>query len=104
VTTFVGQVLHGPARFFLLAYIGTPINENVARNDMGLHTSGDVKRAAVEQGVGVERLDDFVRNFHMKNAYMKREAAFESCMRLEKNAAFGSSFGEIPPRELTDHL
>jgi len=71
---------------------------------MGLHTSGDVKSAAVEQGVPSERLDDFVRTFHMKNSYMKPDDAFASCMREEKNAAYAGGYGQIPPRQLTDHL
>ncbi len=71
---------------------------------MGLYTSGDVKSAAIEQGVPSERLDDFVRNFHMKNSYMKADDAFASCMREEKNVPFGDGYGQIPPRKLSDHL
>jgi hypothetical protein len=70
---------------------------------MELHTSGDVKAAAEAQGVPSDRLDEFIRMFHMKTAYMKPEAAFASCMILEKNAAYGGRYGQIPPRTLSTH-
>ena len=62
---------------------------------MELVTSGDVKKAAREENVPEDHLEEFIKCFHRKTQYLNPEQAFKACLDLERAENFEGHPGQI---------